>query len=199
MNKLVFNAERHEYNLDGIIIPGYSQVVKDLGLVDYSKCNQTDLDYKQQVGTAVHKAIFLYNTGELDMESLAEPVTGYFDSWIMFMDMYKPKLLTEFSESPICSFKWRYGVTPDIVLENKTGLIVLELKCVSQIQPTTALQTSAQKLAIEETYNLKIKQRWALKLIPGCIPKMSVYESIADSGAWLSALNLWRWRKDNLK
>lgn len=198
MNKLTYNADKHEYSLDGVIIPGYSRVVKDLGLVDYSKCNQENLDYKQAVGTAVHKAIFLHNTDELDMDSLAEPVTGYFKSWLLFVDMYKAKVLTEFSESPICSFKWRYGVTPDIVIENKAGLIDLELKCVSQIQPTTALQTAAQKIALEETYNLKITQRWALQLIPDCMPKLSVYEKISDATVWLSALNLWRWKKENL-
>ena len=115
----------------------------------------------------------------------------------MFEELYQPKILTEYSENPICSFKWRYGVTPDIVAEQKEGLTVLELKCVTQMNPVTALQTTAQRLALEETYNIKIKQRWGLQLIPNAMPKLAVYAKLSDYPAWVSTVNLWYWRKEN--
>jgi hypothetical protein len=157
------------------------------------------LDYKQQVGRAVHTAIFFHNTDELNMDSLEGDVLAYFKSWLMFKELYHPKILTEYSENPICSFKWRYGVTPDIVVEQKRILTVIELKCVSQMQPITALQTVAQKIALEETYNIKIKQRWGLQLIPEAMPKLEVYTNLSDATGWLSAVNLWHYKqKENL-
>jgi hypothetical protein len=195
MPKLEFNAERHEYSIDGVIIPGYSQIAKDLGLVDYSRVRQSNLNWKRDVGKAVHRAIFLDSMDNLNMDSLDAVVTPYFRSWLMFKELYQPKILTQHSEKPICSFKWRYGVTPDIVAEVKGGLADLELKAVSQMLPSTALQTQAQKIALEETYNLKIKQRWGLQLIPGAMPKLEPYTDISDQTVWLSAVNLWHYKE----
>lgn len=196
MNKLEFNAERHEYSLDGVVIPGYSRIAQDLGLIDYSHVRQRDLDWKAEVGKAVHTAIFLNNTNELDMNSLDEVVMSYFKSWLMFVEFYQPKILTEYSEKPICSIKWRYGVTPDIIADIKY-LTVLELKTVASMNPVIALQTESQKLAVEETYKLKIKQRWGLQLIPNAMPKLEVYTSVTDSTNWLSAVNIWHYKERN--
>jgi hypothetical protein len=188
--------ENHIYRLDGVIIPGYSQIARDLGLIDYSHIPQRNLDWKRDVGRAVHTAIFLRNTDELDMGSLDEVVNSYFKSWLMFIELYKPKILTQYSEKPICSFKWKYGVTPDIVAEIK-DLTVLELKTVTQMNPVTAIQTEFQKTAIEETYNIKIKQRWGLQLIPNAMPKLEPYTNMADTALMMSAVNLWYWKERN--
>ena len=197
MNKLEFDNENHIYKLDGSIIPGYSQIAKDLGLIDYSCVRQADLDWKRQVGKAVHTAIFLHNTDELDMDSLDETVSSYFKGWLKFVELYQPKILTQYSENPICSFKWKYGVTPDIVAEVKGILTVIELKTVSQMNPAIAIQTEAQKMAIEETYKLKIKQRWGLQLIPGAMPKLEVYEDMSDFAVWVSCVNVWQYKERN--
>lgn len=190
MPKLEFDQENHIYRLDDKIIPSYSQIAKDLGLIDYSRVRQEDLDWKAKVGKAVHTAIFLHNTGELDMDSLDPVVNSYFKSWLMFVELYKPTILTQYSEKPICSVKWRYGVTPDIIAEIKY-LTDLEIKTVTSMNPVTALQTEAQTIAIEETYKLKIKQRWGLQLIPNAMPKLEVYTDTSDFSAWLSCVNTW--------
>jgi hypothetical protein len=194
LNKLEFDNENHIYRLDGSIIPGYSQIARDLGLIDYSRVRQSDLNWKAEVGKAVHTAIFLNNTGELDLGSLDEVVNSYFKSWLMFVELYQPKILTQYSEKPICSVKWRYGVTPDIIAEIKY-LTDLEIKTVTSMNPVTALQTEAQKIAIEETYNLKIKQRWGLQLIPNAMPKLEVYTDTSDYSAWLSCVNVWHYKE----
>ena len=191
MNELKFDNEKHIYKLDGVIIPGYSQIAKDLGLTDYSHVNKSDLDWKAQVGKAVHTAIFLHNTDELDMDSLDETVSSYFKSWLMFKELYQPKILTQYSEKPICSFKWRYGVTPDIIAEIKELLTILEIKTVTSMNPVTALQTEFQKVAVEEYHKIKIKQRWGLQLIPNSMPKLEPYTNLSDTTACLSLVNVW--------
>ena len=195
MNNLEFDADNHIYKLDGSIIPGYSQIAKDLGLIDYSRIRQADLEWKAQVGKAVHTAIFLNNTNELDMDSLDETVSSYFKSWLMFVELYQPKILTQYSEQPICSIKWRYGVTPDLIVDQKGGLTLIELKTVTSMNPVTALQTEAQAIAILETYKIKIKQRWGLQLIPNAMPKLEVYEDMSDFASWASAVNIWQYKE----
>ena len=188
---LEFDSINHIYRLDGIIIPGYSQIVRDLGLIDYSNVPLRNLEYKAGAGKAVHTAIFWDNTNELNMDSLDEVVNSYFKSWLIFKELYQPKILTEYSEKSVCSTKWRYGVTPDIVMEVKGGLTVLEIKTVAQMNPVIALQTEAQRVAIEETYKIKIKQRWGLQLIPNAMPKLEPYTKLSDHSEWLSAVNVW--------
>ncbi len=197
MPELKFDTENHIYRLENMVIPGFSQIVQDLGLTDFSRVKPDDLRYKREVGTAVHKAIFLHNVGKLNMNSLDENVTPYFNSWLKFIELYHPKILTQYSEKPICSIKWRYGVTPDIVAELKQGNTIIELKSTSQMSPVIALQTEAQAIAILETYKLKIKQRWGLQLIPNAMPKLSVYEDMSDFTVWISAVNFWNWKKKN--
>lgn len=196
-SNLNFDEKNHLYSLDNINIPSFSKIVSDLGLVDLSMIKPEDLEYKRQVGTAVHKAIFLHNLGNLDMDSLDENVTPYFNSWLKFIELYHPKILTQYSEKPICSIKWKYGVTPDIVAELKPGLTIIELKTTIQMSPVIALQTEAQAIAILETYKLKIKQRWGLQLIPNALPKLEVYEDMSDFTIWISTVNFWNWQKKN--
>jgi hypothetical protein len=198
-NKLTFNEKEHLYSLDNINIPSFSKIVRDLGLVDLSMVNQDDLRYKQQIGTAVHKAIFLHNAGRLNMDSLDENVTPYFSSWLKFIELYHPKILTQYSEKPICSVKWRYGVTPDIVAELKPGVTIIELKTTTSMSPVISLQTEAQAIAILETYKIKIKQRWGLQLIPNSLPKLEVYNDMSDFTVWISIMNFYNWKgKNNL-
>jgi hypothetical protein len=83
------------------------------------------------------------------------------------------------------------------VAEIKGVLTVIELKTVSSMNPTTALQTEAQRIAIEETYNIKIKQRWGLQLIPGALPKLEPYIVLTDFTVWLSAVNFWHYKERN--
>lgn len=196
MPKLSFDAEKHEYKIDGLTIPSYSQVAQDLGLVDYSCVRKEDLEYKQAVGRAVHLAIFYHNKNILKMDSLEGDVALYFQSWFKFVELYQPTILTEYSENPICSFQWKYGVMPDLVVAVKGGITVIEIKCVSTMNPVTALQTAAQKIALEENYKLKIKQRWGLKLIPGSTPKLTTYTKLSDETTWKSAVNTWAWKKE---
>jgi hypothetical protein len=195
MPKLEFDINRHEYSIDGVIIPGYSKIAKDFGLIDYSNVRPADLEWKAQVGKAVHTAILFDNAGELDMDSLDEVVSSYFKSWLIFKKLYQPKILIEYSEKPVWSIKWKYGVIPDILAEiNKLSTIV-EIKTVSQMNKVTALQTAAQKIAVEEMYKLKIKQRWGLQLIPNAQPKLEPYADMSDEAAWVSFVNAWHYKE----
>jgi hypothetical protein len=53
-----FNEERHEYKLDGKVIPSVSQLLKKHGLtVDYSMVPEAILSAKAERGTLIHKEI----------------------------------------------------------------------------------------------------------------------------------------------
>jgi hypothetical protein len=64
------------------------------------------------------------------------------------------------------------------------------------MQPSVKIQTAAQKIAIEEQSNFKIKQRLGLRLLPGDY-KLDTYDKIADERIWLSAVILYHFKKEN--
>ena len=85
-----FNEATHTYSLDGIIVPGVSQIIEGAGLTDpNAKRNYTK--YHADRGTAVHKACELLDKGILDEDSLDPEITGYVGAYKKFIKEYKPE------------------------------------------------------------------------------------------------------------
>jgi hypothetical protein len=57
MQALTFNRERHEYTVDGRIIPSVSEIMRPLTDSYYSKASLKAIEKAKKRGTAVHEAI----------------------------------------------------------------------------------------------------------------------------------------------
>jgi hypothetical protein len=86
---LEFNAERHEYKLNGVVIPSVTQILKAAGLSDFSGVNADLLQRSANFGTAVHKAIELRSKGTLDNNSVDEGLKSYLLQWDAFASQFK--------------------------------------------------------------------------------------------------------------
>ena len=62
---LTFDPEKHEYRINGVLVPSVSQILAPL--YDFSKIPRDVLERKRQIGTAIHKAIELDLLGDLDV------------------------------------------------------------------------------------------------------------------------------------
>lgn len=76
-----FSEALHRYrNEAGTIIPSATQVFELLGMSDFSMVKPEDLEWSRQYGDAVHKAMELNVTGDLDWDSVDDaimaPVVG---------------------------------------------------------------------------------------------------------------------------
>ena len=147
MMKLTFNQERHEYQLNGNIVPAVTQITSSL--IDLSAIPQDVLEHKRQIGTALHKAIELHLADDLVLDSVAEQVRPYFDAFLKFMadTGFKPRN----SEYRVASEIYQYAGTLDMDGYMKGKLSVVDFKTTSVLHPATALQTAAYLQAANET------------------------------------------------
>jgi hypothetical protein len=76
----------------GAVIPSVTGVFDALGLSDFSAINPEVLEWKRQFGTAVHRGVELLVQGELDWDTVDEPilpaVTGV-EQWLKTVE-YQP-------------------------------------------------------------------------------------------------------------
>ena len=105
---IVFNEEKHEYSVNGIIMPCVSDFINRV--VKEIKQKQNPPWFMQRAmdkGTASHKAIELLNSGCLDETTLDPQITGYVESYKKFKIVhYHKSILREFrtfdSERRVC-------------------------------------------------------------------------------------------------
>lgn len=189
---LEFDEKSHTYRKDGIIRPSVTQILQELGLSDYSAVPKEILDRSANFGTAVHKTTELFDNKNLDFKSVDAPIVPYLDGWTKFCDDYKIDFIAV--EKRFYCEKYGYCGTIDrIVYSKKTGQkILIDIKTTTSISPVVNLQTAGYAVGINEP-NIT---RWAVKLYDR---GYNIYpcRNTADTAFWLSALNVWKWKKMN--
>jgi len=87
--ELTFDENKHQYKVDGVLIPSVTQIIKEAGLIDLSFVDEDLLEYKSDIGTKVHLTTELYDLSELDEKSLHHTLAGYLKSWVKFREDYQ--------------------------------------------------------------------------------------------------------------
>lgn len=106
-----FDAEKHEYRVDGVIYPSVTQILSGLGMLpDYSKL---DPFYRER-GTAVHACIKMHLQGdEIDWDfEMSEEVKPRFERFLWLEEEYG--LFPAMIEVPMYSSTFGYAGTPDL-------------------------------------------------------------------------------------
>lgn len=77
--KVEYDDEKHEYKLNGKVVPSVTQIIKRLGFISdrYTADGATR-------GTYIAQATELDDSGELDYEALDERLRPYVDAWRKF-------------------------------------------------------------------------------------------------------------------
>jgi hypothetical protein len=119
---LEFNAEKHEYLLDGRIVTSPTQVLyKYSGL---EKIPSGILENAKEFGKSIHDYLAAYNSDTLDQE-IELPITEEYDMGAIVGGWHTKRMKQHYSfslvEKPIASKKYQYGCTPDWVSENIVG------------------------------------------------------------------------------
>ena len=120
-----YRDETHQYFVNGVEFPSVSTVLSIMA--DFSRVPRETLQFKRQVGKAVHKAIELGD--ELDPDSVDESIAGYLQSWRKFLET-RP-LVVIASERIVYSLKYRYAGRLDLVTMflDDPDCWLLDLKC----------------------------------------------------------------------
>lgn len=88
---LTFDPELHRYTVDGRELPSVTQVLEDVGIVDYSRIPRDTREAAMARGTRVHIATafddeftFGFNPAPLDESTVSDEDMGYVEAWRRF-------------------------------------------------------------------------------------------------------------------
>lgn len=136
---LEFNASTHTYRMGGRPVPNVTRVLDLLGA--YANIPDDVLDWKSQIGGAVHEATALLDADDLDEDSLDESIVGYVDAWKKFKRDTRATMLV--IERRVYHPLHDYAGTLDRVMQIGKKKVLGEIKCTAQSHPLHRLQTAA--------------------------------------------------------
>jgi hypothetical protein len=159
MSALLFNEASHTYTADGVVIPSVTQILAPLN--DLSFIKPDVLQYKRELGTAVHKATELYDQGELDEATVPAVVQPYLNGWIRLRAELSFEILG--MEERVFHPAHRYAGTYDrlVLLDGKR--CIWDLKTGGMF-PSYGPQTAAYKNAVEKASGKRVEARFTVEL-----------------------------------
>ena len=161
MTVLTFDAEKHEYRVDGKVVPSVTQILRPL--MDFSFVKPDVLEAAANFGTAVHRACELDDLGELDPDSLDPALDPYLAGWRKFCREHECQW--EAIEKTVLHGSMRYAGTLDRAGTVKGVGSIVDLKSGSSLMPTVGPQLAAYARAYDTQGALM--QRLAVRLYPG--------------------------------
>jgi hypothetical protein len=203
MNNLTFDPIKHQYMLDGVILPSVTQVLKGVGIIDFSNIPPSRLEAACKFGTAVHKATELWDKGTLDEVVLDPHLKPYLDGWKLFRKEtgFNPIAI----EEPLYSKIYRVAGTPDRLGQwnINTPFVIPDIKTTFELSPANAIQLAGYELMWKEFdkgADIKAKYiRISVLLNDKGTYKIEEYKDKNDTNIFIAALSVYNWKGKNGK
>jgi len=198
MMDLQFNDERHEYRLNGRIVPSVTDVLEPLEMLD--GIPWATLEAARIFGQHVHLACHYHNTGELEWATLDDRLAAYARGYLKFLADTAFVVLA--SEERVASVKCGYAGTLDLrgIFDRgkRRRQAVIDIKSTATLPRTVGPQTAGYENAYRETSGDKgALDRYCLHLGPDDYRLVSLTDGrgVQDLSIFISALNIHRWRQ----
>jgi hypothetical protein len=188
-----FNEERHEYSKNGIIVPGVTSVLDDIGLYNYDFVDKETMDLAKQFGKAVHKTTELSDLHKLH-HALDTNLKPCLNQWERFKKDFKVTIIEV--ERRVFSKRYFYCGTLDRILVMKVlsdEEVLLDIKTGCKMK-SHAIQNSAYKKAIEEEGRKLGKTTYTLYLSDDNY-KLEPHSNKNDINTFLSALAIYNFKR----
>lgn len=144
-----FDADLHEYRIDGVKVPGVSDILESTGYINKRFFKAGSADF----GSKVHKACSLLDYDLLTIDDIEDSIKGYAEGWLKFKQ--ESGITFEEIEKFHISDKYRFGGTPD-----RVG-VMRGRKCIADIKSGAALswhklQLNAYRILVDASIDLLI-------------------------------------------
>ena len=153
---MTFNEEKHEYMVNGKVVPSVSEIMKCATCLYYTdEIPPRVLELACRKGSAVHKAIEDYLLfEEYTIEEQYEPILENFLKWL---EEYKPEIIkVEYQMT-----NGEYAGTCDLICEIEGKIIGIDYKTSNQIHTN---MIAIQEAAYDELCDIKINEWYVLHL-----------------------------------
>jgi len=190
MADLAFNADTHEYQVDGNIIPSVSQIIKDMGLLPFPP----GMDWYLTKGTHVHLATQLYDEDDLDETSLDPVIAPYLTAYKRFRK--ETQFTPRYIELRLYHPYYSYAGTIDRIgtIGLNVGLVLLDIKSGSPY-PAVSLQCAAYA-EMARVNDIAVRKAYALYLKADGHYKLEEIKNMRQAlSVWLSCLTVYKWKK----
>lgn len=187
---LMFDAELHQYSLDGQILPSVTQVLEACGVVDYSYLPPATRRMALGRGSAVHSATQFDDEGDLDETLLDDELVPYVAAWRRFRAEtgFVPDLIEHRDHHP----KYQYAGTLD-----RRGSFPDGTKAICDIKSNSSEGWVSLQLA---AYSAFFESPRAYRRICAEVHKDATYRLIefpsanytADFGRFLACMTVYR-------
>jgi len=210
-----FDAERHEYAIDGVTVPSVTQVLGVERFVDFSAVPVDVLAAAQARGTYVHTVLHYWLEDDYDLDDCDPRFRGYVESALAYIVTLRKTALRDPATDAALAVEWRFwhkrrafagtidwlGFDPDGVLaidDWKTGV---------PSDVAAPLQTAAYEAGVRDVlipallpdYRGPIRRR-AVKLFSDGKPgRPEHYTDPRDLTTFYCALNCVHYRRNGLR
>lgn len=123
---LHFTEESHLYHLDGKRLPSVTEIMRKVGLIDFSGVPEGILEAARQRGTRVHKAAQFLTEGALDWASVDDIDRGHVEAAARFIEQSEIEILGQ--ERRLYHPTWQYAGTCDVIAWWHDGAAVADYK-----------------------------------------------------------------------
>jgi hypothetical protein len=194
-----YEDDTHTYrNQQGTVRPSVTQILKDMGIFDYSHIDPEILERKRRIGSNIHQWTADYDrNGSVNENCVAAEELGYFEGWLRFRRESKV-VLDEIAQPILKSIMGvELGGRPD-----RTGYLgetkyVLDIKTCTTRHPGWALQLALYEMLLTGIPRCGRMGRMVVQLFPNGNYETFCMETPSDAGAAISALMLAAWKQNN--
>ena len=185
----------HEYKFEGRPTAGVTELLKAVGLNDYSHVPEGILERAQRRGQYVHLCTQFIDEGKLNWTTLDETLKGYSRAYVAFRDSvnYRPGVV----EAPFYSKAFDYAGTPDRVCMINGVCGILDFK--SSVTPNRddALQTAGYYILVRENIpTIGCKKRWRLQLRADGTFRLTEFTNLEkDLRVFLASREIYAWKQ----
>jgi hypothetical protein len=128
VDALMFDEASHTYSVEGVPLPSVTQVLEDVGIIDYGFLPREDRERYLRRGSAVHLLTQLDDEDDLDEASIDPAIAGYLEGWRRFRreSGFVPSLIEHRSYNP----QYGYAGTLDRTgsLRDSSTVVLLDIK-----------------------------------------------------------------------
>ena len=191
-SEILFDAEAHSYRVGGKEYDSVTQVIRLAGIGDdFSMVSKEVMESAQIRGRLVHMACQFFDDGELDPQSVAEPIQGYVDAYMRFR--HEIKIIPLAVEQKMVSEEMGLAGTPDLICFLNGRRSVVDRKTSQYMSKSMGLQTAGYKILWNDLRpGAPVYDRYGLKLSNDGSYKLIRHEDGDDEPAFMAALKVAR-------
>jgi hypothetical protein len=197
-----FEEQGHRYcDETGQRLLSVTSLFESLGMIDYAGASEAVLQWKSELGVAVHSGIEYLTEGTLDWDTVDENAMPYimsFEDWAresgyVSTGREQQGILTIHGMK--CGY--RYDNIGTMIYKGRKRWVMLELKNTVKSSPTWKIQTAAYTIPAPKLENGEQYLRCALQLRPDAPAIPHYYEDAEDARSFAHFLYCGIWKLNN--